>query len=362
MLNYEFPPLGGGAANATYYLLKEFSKFKDLNIDLVTSSTEKYKIEQFSNNIKIHYLDINKKGNIHFQSSKDLLTYSWKARKYCKDLIKKSQYDLCHAFFGIPCGYIAMKLGLPYIVSLRGSDVPFHNPKFKTLDKLFFRRLSMKVWKRSMSVIANSEDLKNSALKTNPDQKIGVISNGINIEEFKPSFKDAKKDKITMISTGRITKVKGFDYAIEGLKDLKDVELKLVGDGNLITELQDLSRKLNVKTTFTGIVPHNEIATHLKEADIFISSSLNEGMSNSLLEAMACGLPIIATDTGGSKELIKNNGFVIKKESSNEIKNAIEKYIKNRDLISLHSKNSRKIAENLSWKIVAQKYHQEYKK
>ena len=59
MLNYEFPPLGGGAGNATYYLLKEFSKKKDLEIDLVTSSTDKFRTEQFASNIKIHFLPSN---------------------------------------------------------------------------------------------------------------------------------------------------------------------------------------------------------------------------------------------------------------------------------------------------------------
>ena len=60
LLNYEFPPLGGGAGNATYYLLKEFSKFNDLEVDLVTSSIDKNKEEQFADNIKIYYLDIGK--------------------------------------------------------------------------------------------------------------------------------------------------------------------------------------------------------------------------------------------------------------------------------------------------------------
>lgn len=62
MLNYEFPPLGGGAANANYYLLKEFSKIKDLKIDLVTcSANNKFEIEDFSKNINVHKLAIKKK-------------------------------------------------------------------------------------------------------------------------------------------------------------------------------------------------------------------------------------------------------------------------------------------------------------
>jgi glycosyltransferase involved in cell wall biosynthesis len=194
-LNYEFPPLGGGAGNATKYLFSEFAKRDGLEIDLITSSTDKFKIEKFAKNICVHYLDIGKKGNVHYQSNRDLLKYSWKAYFYGKSLIKKKKFNLIHAFFGIPCGYIAMRLGLPYIVSLRGSDVPFYNSRFAKLDKLVFYRLSRRIWRRARAVIANSEDLKRLAVKTFSGE-IGVIPNGINTSEFKPSKRKIISKKI----------------------------------------------------------------------------------------------------------------------------------------------------------------------
>lgn len=184
MLNYEFPPLGGGAGNATFYLLKEFSRYKDLQIDLVTSSASKYKEERFSDNIKIYYLDISKKESLHYQTNRDLLTYTCRSYFFCKNLLKRSTYHLCHAFFGIPCGFVAMKLNIPYIVSLRGSDVPFYNPRFYWLDKLFFKRLSEKIWKNSLRVIANSKGLRELTLKSFSSQKIEVICNGVDVEHF----------------------------------------------------------------------------------------------------------------------------------------------------------------------------------
>jgi len=201
MLNYEFPPLGGGAANATFFLLKQFSNRENLKIDLITSSIASEKVENFSKNINIHYLDIGKKGNLHYQSQKDLLKYSFKAYKYAKKLIKKQKYDLCHAFFGIPSGFIAMKLkrkfNLPYIVSLRGSDVPFYNKRFHLLDKLIFKRLSKKIWRKSTTTIANSKGLKTLALDTNPKQDIKVIYNGVDTAKFKTQ-KKVKNNKLTL--------------------------------------------------------------------------------------------------------------------------------------------------------------------
>ena len=360
MLNYEFPPLGGGAANATHYLLKEFSKIKDLEIDLVTSSTDKFKIEQFAPNIKIHFLDIGKNSNLHYQSNKDLLKYSWKAYKYSKRLIKEKFFDLCHAFFGIPCGYIAMKLGLPYIVSLRGSDVPFYNKRFEKLDKLFFKKLSRKIWRNSKATITNSDGLKELALESSPKQKIGVIYNGIDVEKFKPLKAKKKSKKLTLISTGRLIKRKGYQYLIPAIKN-PDIKLQLIGDGNLKKELEQSAKENKADVEFLGKKSHKEIIKYLQKADVFILPSLNEGMSNSILEAMACRLPIITTNTGGSKELIKGNGFVIKKRNINELKNAIQKFIDDPKLIKQMGDRSRKLAEKMSWESMTGKYWGVYK-
>lgn len=361
MLNYEFPPLGGGAGNATYYLLKEFAKYPNIEIDLITSSIDKERVKKFSKNITIYFLYINKKGNLHYQSQKDLLKYSWKAYKLAKKLKKTKNYNLCHAFFGIPCGYIAMKLKIPYIVSLRGSDVPFYNNRFYWFDKFIFKRISKKVWKNSKATITNSKGLKELALNSSPNQKIEVIYNGVNTEEFKPLKNKKHNKKIVIISTGRLIERKGYEYLLEALKENKNFELWLVGDGNLKGRLKDISNKNKVNVKFLGKIDHSKINNLLQKADIFCLPSLNEGMSNSILEAMACGLPIITTNVGGSQELINGNGFVLNKESSEELKEAIEKYLKNPKLLKIHGNKSRLLAERMSWENVAGEYLKEYK-
>ncbi|MCK4798084.1 MAG: glycosyltransferase family 4 protein [Spirochaetes bacterium] len=360
LLNYEFPPIGGGAGNATHYILNEFSKNKNIEIDLVTSSVSDFKIKEFSQKIYIHYLDIGKNGNLHFQTNKELLLYSWKAYKYSKQLIKKKEFDLIHAFFGIPCGYIAMKLKLPYIVSLRGSDVPSYNKRFKIFDKFIFKRLNKKIWNNAKLVIANSQGLRELALQSSPAQDISVIYNGVNVDEFKQVKKNKINKKITLISTGRLIQRKGYEYLIRALKDLDDIQLNLIGDGDIKSHLEGLSKKLNVDVNFVGKKNHNEIKKYLQQADIFILPSLNEGMSNSALEAMACGLPIVVTDVGGSKELINHNGFIVQKASVDSIKCALNKYLSNKKLIIDHGLKSRKIAEKMSWKKAASDYEEAY--
>ncbi|MFA6918789.1 MAG: glycosyltransferase family 4 protein [Patescibacteria group bacterium] len=365
VLNYEFPPLGGGAGNATYYLLKEFAKDKDLQIDLITSSLDKYKEEVFADNIKIYYLDIGKQGNIHYQSNKDLIKYAFKAHKLAKRLNQQNSYDLVHAFFGIPCGFVAMLLKRPYIVSLRGSDVPFYNKRFYWLDKFIFQHLSKVIWKKAKAVVANSQGLKDLAQKTVPNQEVAVIYNGIDMDEFRPVAD--KSGEFTIISTSRLIRRKGIEHLISAFIDFEkiyhDAKLIIVGDGDLKDELSSIVNSAGVdgKVDFHGSVSHDKLPELYRSADVFVLPSLNEGMSNSLLEAMASGLAIIATDTGGTGELVDDqNGIIVAQNSAAEIYDALETIYNDKDLLNQMKISSREKVAVFSWAKVGERYKSIY--
>ncbi len=360
MLNYEFPPLGGGAGNANYYLLKEFAQEKDLQIDLVTSSVGAFKKEEFAENITIHYLDIGKGNkNFHYQTNKDLLIYSFKSYFYSRKLIKQQQYDFIHAWFGIPCGFTAMLFKKPYLVALRGSDVPFYNPRFKLLDKLFFKQLSRLIWKRAQVVVANSQGLKDLALKTNPKQKIEVIYNGVDTNHFKPAKRKKASKALRIICVARLVERKGVKYLLKSLTELKKVDFKLtiIGEGNQKKQLEELAKELKIdkKVSFLGAAPHQELVQHYQQHDIFVLPSLNEGMSNTVLEAMACGLAIIMTDVGGARELVNENGFLVRVKTIADFTISIDAY-HNKSLLQRHQKASRSMAEQLSWNLASRRY------
>ncbi len=364
LLNYEFPPLGGGAANATYYLLKEFAKHDNITVDLITSSTGKKRIEQFSEKITVHYVDIGKNEHaIHHQSNKELLTYSFKAYRYAKKLQKKKHFDLIHAFFGIPCGVIAQKLHLPYIVSLRGSDVPFYNPRFAKLDKYFFQYLSAHVWKGAGAIVANSKGLKELALKSQPEQKISVIYNGVESSLF-PKKNYTNKSETTdvkIICIARLIPRKGLNYLIDALHKLP-VTLTIVGDGPEREALQSQANLLGLKAKFEGALEHSLLPEILTKHDLFVLPSLNEGMSNTVLEALAAGLPALVTDTGGSAELVTEgvNGFLVPKKDLLALRKRVEYFIENKSELSRMGKESRKKSLELSWESCAQHYFDLY--
>lgn len=381
-LNYEYPPLGGGAANATAYILREYSKMPGLEVELVTSSIDgKYHLEQIGENVKVHKLPIGKnEKNLHFQSQKDLLAYSWKAYIFSRHLVRRAKkdaqaFDLTHSFFTVPCGFLSMLLkwefGLPYVVSLRGSDVPGYSNRFPLIYALAKPGFRL-IWKKAAAVVSNSEGLKELALKTNPKQKIDTIPNGIDTEKFKPDENDDSERYTFVITPGasRLTARKGLVYLLEAVSELaknySGIRVEIMGEGdekeNLEKKAADL--KIEGKVHFLGRIPREKTPGYYREADLFVLPSLNEGMSNAMLEALASGLPILATDSGGIKELVKDgqNGYIIEMKNAADIAAKIRKLLLNPPLRKKMGEESRKKALEMNWSKVAEEYGKLYKK
>ena len=362
--NYEYPPLGGGAANATEYILREYAKIPGLKVDLVTSSVDsEYHLDRIGNNVKVHRLPIGKsEKNLHYQSQKDLLVYIWKAYRFSKKLLKKEKFDLTHSFFTVPCGAISwifwVTKKIPYIISLRGSDVPGYSDRFTFIyGSVSF--LFKEIWRRSAAVVSNSQGLKDLALKTDPRRDIGIIYNGVDVEKFKPQSGKKEEGKTYLtVGASRITGRKGIVYLIDAIKTLSEkypnIYMDVMGEGNAKEDLEAHVRDLGLedRIRFIGRVPKDETFVHYQ----------NEGMSNAMLEALASGLPIISTNTGGADELVKNgvNGLIVKMKDGDDLADKIERLVVDKDLRSRMSAESRRLAEKMSWENVAKQYFQLY--
>lgn len=375
-LNYEYPPLGGGAANATKRLLKEYSLCPDMEVDLVTSAIGKRKeIKKLEGNITIYRLPIGKKESaLDFQTQKDLLMYSWKAYFFARNLAKQNQYDLTHSFFTVPCGFLSLLLKLefklPYIVSLRGSDVPGYNERFNFIY-IFIRPLARLIWKNASFSVSNSADLTSLAQKSSLAQKFLEIPNGVDTDYYTPGKRNAadKQKTFVILCAARLTRRKGFNYAISAFSQIADKYpwAKMViagGEGNAMRELQKQAcdLKLEERIVFTGHYTKREAPEIYRKADVFMMPSLNEGMSNNLLEAMAAGLPVLMTPTGGAKKLVRENknGFIIAMKDVESIVEKLSFLIENPAECLRLGDESRKIATTLSWLEVAKKYRHLY--
>jgi glycosyltransferase involved in cell wall biosynthesis len=371
MLNYEFPPIGGGAGKVHLNMLKEYSKRKDLNIDVLTSAPQPgNQIIKLSDNINIHKVGVHKK-NLHFWRKIEILEWFVKAGHYYKKLIKHKKYDFVHSFFGFPTGWFCYrsKNKLPYIISLRGSDVPGKNLRFAFEYKLL-GIIFKAIWKNASVRIACSEGLKQRALKFYPQVKIDVIPNGVDIEKFRPlsENKAKKSDIIRLITVGRLSITKRVDILIDTVRILveqgRNVKLLIVGGGSLKDSLEKYATQKNLANfiEFRGIVDSQQMPQLYQNSDLYISATMQEGMSSAMLEAMASGLPIITTQCEGVDELIKANGIIVQQETADEIAKVISELVMNTEKLELMSKASRKHSENFTWKAVSEEYLKLYQK
>jgi glycosyltransferase involved in cell wall biosynthesis len=374
--NYEYPPLGGGAANATKYILQEYAKRGDVLVDLVTSSiTGNYVQEELGSNIIIHRIPIGKNANnLNYQTRWELITYTRRSYKFAKDLIKKHDYDLTHSFFAVPCGTISRKIKkkyrMPYIVSLRGADVPGYSERFHLLYK-FITPTIHNVWHDAEFVVTNSSGLTELAQKSDLNQKFLQIFNGVDVDFYKPGNRtlEDRRREFRILLASRLSKRKGFKYAIEAFVELFDmyphIRMQIAGgEGNAMEELKEQVKnyRLDERVVFTGLYTKEESPKIYNSADVFVMPSLNEGMSNNLLEALASGLPVLMTPTGGAQELVRDgeNGYLIKMQDVDSIVEKLKILIENPEICDGFGKASRLIAETMSWENVADEYIQLY--
>jgi len=132
-----------------------------------------------------------------------------------------------------------------------------------------------------------------------------------------------------------------------------------VGDGDEKEEYIKLAKDKNVyeQVIFSSYVPRKKMPRKYQDADVFVLPSYNEGMSNALLEAMSCGLPVVVTNVGGTEELVdKTNGFVFSPGNVEELVKILKELYFNKEKLEELGKNSRKKAEQFNWNNIANKY------
>jgi glycosyltransferase involved in cell wall biosynthesis len=146
----------------------------------------------------------------------------------------REPFDLCHCWAGWPSGALGYELRRhqPYLVALRGSDVPGYSRRLSVLDPLVFRRISRRVWSRATAVVAVSEELRSLALRTSPDLDVTVIPNAADTRLFSPG---GRPDLFTVLFVGRLVPRKRAFDALEGFRRLHAVvpssRLVIVGEG-----------------------------------------------------------------------------------------------------------------------------------
>ncbi len=367
-LNYEYPPIGGGGGNAHQHILRSLTRYDDLTTTLIAPTPKPEGCDESSSPRMRHILLPIKKQALLYWRRSEIIRYLWDHYRFLGTHLRKETYDLCHVFFGFPTGLLAYlnRSLVPYLVSVRGSDVPGYNKRF-ALDYVILGPLLKQIYHQSRSIVANSSGLKALFDSQYPQLCAHVIPNGVDTDFFKPCPGEHSSE-IHIVTVARLIPRKGIDLLINACVSLIQKETPLqchiIGEGPEKERLMQLADQANVKKYihFHGMMAKKEIAAFLPHCDIFALPSYAEGMSNAALEAMACGLALVLTDTGGSRELISGNGLIISAGSVEDLTKALSDLIPSPSRLKDMQEKSRQHAHNFSWDNVADQYYDLYKR
>ena len=363
-----YHPFVGGAEVA----IKEITdRIGDISFDLLTVNLDgKQALEETIGNIKVYRVGNGTVGKFLFP-----LFGFLKARK----LHKKNPYDAVWSVMAnqasVAAAFFKMRnRSVPLVLTLQEGDDESHLARYVGGSE-FLYTLFIKPWhtfaiKKANFITAISDYLKNRARKYNRVAPLEIIPNGVNYPLFsKPVPEEeliflkerlGKKEKdIYLITTSRLVAKNAVGDVIKALSYLPDqISFLILGLGDKREELKNLveQEKVSDRVTFLGQVSHTEIPKYLKISDVFIRPSISEGFGNSFIEAMAAGIPVIATPVGGIVDFLKDrhNGLFAEVGNPGSIAEAVLEYLNNPELRETVVENGFQTAERYDWKKIAE--------
>lgn len=263
-------------------------------------------------------------------------------------------FDAIDAHYVYPDGVAAVWLGqrfnLPVVVTARGTDVSL----IPTYPRP--RRLIQEAIAGASALIAVSAALKTALVEIGaPEQKVTVLRNGVDTDLFRPpAGRDALRADLgltrpTLISVGLLIERKGHHRTIEAMTRLPEFDLIIVGEGPERGRLNALIARhgLGERVRLHGACPHAELPSLYGAADASVLSSSREGWANVLLESMACGTPVVASDIWGNPEVVRSEaaGVITRENTPDGIVEGVRRLF----AASLSRAATRAYAEPFSW-------------
>ena len=262
-------------------------------------------------------------------------------------------FDLIDAHYvypdGVAAAWLGAKLGKPVVVTARGTDLHLI-PNYR-IPRLLIRN----AFKRCAAVVTVSRALAECARALGPPSlRIEVLRNGVDLDLFREQERAEVRRELnisgpTLISVGLLIPRKGHELIIQTLVSLPDAQLLICGEGPMRHQLARHAERLGVsnRVRFLGRVAHEELSRYYSAADVLVLASFREGWPNVLLEAMACGTPVVATAVGAVPEFIDHPhaGRIVQERTAPAIAEAVRAILDNPP----SRKDVRKYASRFSW-------------
>ncbi|HKP79519.1 MAG TPA: glycosyltransferase [Phenylobacterium sp.] len=221
------------------------------------------------------------------------------------------RFDVIDAHYAFPDGVAAARLGrvlrLPVVITGRGTDLTL------IPQDAGARRQILWAAREAVAMVTVCEDLRRRLLALGaPPERTLVLRNGVDLRLFHPRDRAVARaalglEGFTLLCVGSLIPRKGHDLVLAALAQLPDCNLVVAGDGPRRAELESQARRLGVqgRVRFLGEIAHADLPDIYAAADVLLLASTREGWANVLLESMACGTPVVATDVNGAGEVVR---------------------------------------------------------
>ena len=256
LANYEYPPIGGGAGNATFYLSRAFYK-KGISTVILTSSFAGLRGYREEEGLHVYRVPALRRSADRARVM-EMMLFPAAAATRASRLVQKHHIDKTMAFFTLPSGILAYwmkkKYGIPYLILLRGGDVPGHVSELDRIHRII-RPMRRLILRNASVIVANDEGLADRSMAADPFP-VSVIPNGVDADYFAPEEHKRQADSFTILFVGRFVKDKNLFYLLDQCSKLKSafpgkVSLRMVGDGPQREDLKTHAARIGLEESVT---------------------------------------------------------------------------------------------------------------
>lgn len=365
-----FPPhVGGGVERVVFHLASELVRLGH-EVAVVTLNTNGGEAEEVLNGIDVYRakpIELTRKIGVQSAVSVDAL-------KMILEVCRIKRADVLHAnnlyfFTTISACLIRRLIKKPLVTTLHVASITEFEGAVRYLAASYEKSIGRWLIHQSDHIVAVSNAVMRSAVSLGASSsKVSVVPNAVDTEEFRPARNKERNEVIRVALVGRLVWNKGPQYLVEAapsiLHDFDHVEFLIVGDGPMLEQLQERVRSLGAERhfRFMGLVPN--VSEFMQKVDILVRPSLTDGMPLTVLEAMACGVPCVASKVGGTPEILTDGGtgFLVEPKNIEQLSSRISALLSDPRLRTAMGRRAREFAERYySWPRVAQRMIEIYR-
>jgi len=317
--------------------------------------------------IRLHSL----RKNIFQSNPVEMLSWIRTTKRFIRENPGLVDFNVCMAHFMLPGGEVARWLkrefGLPYVLISHGHEIPWVHPR-----QMFFFHAGAFFWLKKVCRHSSVNFVQTRMMKANLDRFLGkkyekknvIIPNGVDTSRFFPDF-SKRPQQLRVLFVGRLVIQKDPMTFLKTLKifsqETTDFEVHIIGDGNLRKKMERFVEKngLSPKVKFLGKIDEEKMVAEYQSAHLMVAPSLNEGMSIAALEALSCGIYLIATRASGFEEMITegvNGEFVNFRDTKDLSGKLLEFYLQNRIKKPVTETHLEQISDTINWGSITQSY------